>query len=372
MPIDQYNEIRKKAIIDNMNNIGSPENVDLTEQRHAAYNAQQMGSAIGDIATAAVPTLMGIFGSGNDVERGNRINQANSYLQKRAIQDTPNKNSITQISNEYGSPELIDIKNSIGEEPYIKEKLSNSGLVKGVPHKMFNKITGERAIISVGSDNIARKIGEKDPIDMNGWMQDLGVGNATGTDVFGTKTQKQFEKGKVEDTKVVNSTQGLGSYMGGIPLEEAKSRMKEAGKGKEKVAESNAVIGELDASERKLRVTKDPMTFSIALGQALRSVEKRLSEDEQRRFMGNDYRSVFQNAENYIQGKMGEIPPNIRSGVIEAIKYLKEKEQGKAKANQKSYSDKAGLNKKGQETIQRTIGQGDSPKESTDWKSKYK
>lgn len=341
------------------------------ESRRALQDKQDMNRTLSNLIVAAGPSLLG-FGRGTAAEQSSRFDQSNKYLQNIGTLEADKLKKLKEIKNESGQPEFIAESNAIGMEPYHVPKagLSASALVKGVPHKLFNPLTGERAIVSVGADNLARKIGTTDTMDISNWIQDLGVGTATSTDVFGTKTQDQYEKGAVNLKKNVKSTQGLGSYMGGIPLEEAKSRLKESGKGKEKVAESLATVGELEASERALRSTNDPITFSIAVGQALRSVEKRLSEDEQKRFMGNDYRSVFQNAENYIQGKMGTIPPNIRSGVIEAIKYLKQKEQGKIKSNQKSYSSTEGLNKKGIETVKRTSGQNpDQKPESNDWKN---
>lgn len=370
-----YDEIKRKLAIGGV----SPES-DILDSDIRKRKQENLDQAIvyGDIANAAVPSLMNIFTGGSYAEQAGRSAGANKYLQNRALQDQVSKKDLVSISNEEGSPEYVAAKNAIGMEPYYQTKTSSkdssASLMKGMPVRMFNPETGARAIIAIGPDNVARRVGSPEPMDTSGWIQDLGVGTATGTDVFGTKTQDQYEKGGTGlPRKNVKTTQGLGSYMGGIPQKEAESRLKGSAKGKEKVAESLSIIGELDASEKALRSTNDPMTFSIALGQALRSVEKRLSEDEQRRFMGDDYRSVFQNAGNYIQGKMGIIPPNIRSGVTEAIKYLKSKEQGKVSANQKSYSDLAGLNKKGSETIKRTSGQGNNIDESKgDWRSNLK
>lgn len=344
------------------------------EIRRAMQDKADTNRALANLAVSAGSALTGFMG-GTAAEQSSRFDQSNKYLQNIGTLEADKLKKLKEIKNENGQAEFIAESNAIGMEPYHVPKagLSASALVKGVPHKLFNPLTGERAIVSVGADNLARKIGTTEPMDISNWIQDLGVGTATSTDVFGTKTQDQYEKGAVNLKKNVKSTQGLGSYMGGIPQKEAESRLKEAGKGKEKVAESLAVVGELEAAEKALRNTNDPMTFSIAVGQALRSVEKRLSEDEQRRFMGNDYRSVFQNAENYLQGKMGTIPPNIREGVLEAIKYLKSKEQGKVKSNQKSYSSIEGLNKKGVDTVKRTSGQNpNQPVESNDWRSNLK
>jgi hypothetical protein len=204
---DRLDEIKKRLMIEQqspasvdynqaVDDLGNPiaksvqPAIDPTEHRQGRYEAQNMGAMVGDIATAAVPSLLGMFQHGlTDPQRSAMMNQGNKYLQNRSIAETPTKSNMATISNEIGSPELVDIRNAIGEEPYVKElKGTSSGLVKGVPHKMFNSLTGERAIISVGSDNVARRIGEKDPVDMKGWVQDLGVGTATGTDVFGTKT----------------------------------------------------------------------------------------------------------------------------------------------------------------------------------------
>ena len=394
---DRYDELRKRLLVSQdqpqidynqaVDDSGIPidrvpaqvEPVATPESRRDLQAKADTNRALANAIVAAGSSLTGFMG-GTATEQSSRFNQSNKYLQNIASLEADKLKKLKEIKNEAGQPEFIAESNAIGMEPYhaplkpVAGSLISGMLMKGQPAKFINKETGDVISLAVGPDNVVRRLGHQEPFDLTDkWVPHEGYSTPSGVDVFGSKTTDIVAKAAPNIKRNAKSTQGLGSYMGGIPLEEAKSRLKEAAKGKEKVAESLAIIGELEASEKKLSKTNDAMTFSIGVGQALRTVEKRLSEDEQKRFMGDSYRSVFQNAENYLQGKMGIIPPNIREGVLEAIKYLKQKEQGKVKSNQKSYSSAEGLNKKGLETVKRTSGQDPKqPTESNDWRSNLK
>lgn len=388
---DRYDELRKRLLVSqDQPQVDGPivpnelENISAApivtpESRRALQDKADVNRGIANLIVAAGPSLLGFTG-GTAAEQSSRFDQSNKYLQNIGSLEAEKLKKLREIKNEAGTPEFIAESNAIGMEPYhIPKTTAKSAaagmLMKGQPAKFINKSTGDVISLAVGPDNVVRRLGHVEPFDLTDeWVPHEGFTTPSGTDVFGTKTTDLVAKAAPNIKKNAKSTQGLGSYMGGIPQEEAKSRLKESAKGKEKVAESLSIVGELEASEKKLRETNDPMTFSIGVGQALRTVEKRLSEDEQKRFMGNDYRSIFQNAENYMRGKMGQIPPNIREGVLEAIKYLKQKEQGKIKSNQSSYSSTEGLSKKGAATVKRTSGQNPDklPDQQADWRSNLK
>lgn len=393
---DRYDELKKRKLLEEampsqeepvdysegdtieQKLLNSPQEKQLTGSDERIYNTKELdrNKAYGDLAVAATPYLMSLFNSsGSAPEIANRYASANKYLQNRALADQVHKKELVSISNEEGSPEYVRAEDALGMEPYYQPKGSvASSLVKGVPHKMFNPITGERAIISVGNDNIARRIGSPDPMDISHWIQDLGVGSATGTDISGTKTQEQYEKGAPElPKKQIKSTTGLGAHMGVGTKIEAETRIKEAQKGMEKSAESEKNLANLDIAEQTVKRTKDPMVFAIVVGKALRTIEKRLSDKEQDTFMGGKYKSFALQAREIGSGKFkGEIPESIRQNALNAIRLLKEQGGAELEATKKSYSEKAGLSKAGQKIIENVSGGPGEPKpvDNRDWKTK--
>jgi len=393
-----YKEMRKRLALKNsqvdynqaVDDMGNPIDraVDLpednsldSEKRLDKTRANEMNRMLSHLAVAAGPALSS-FSPGTSAEQASRYKDSSNYLKNIGDIEGAAAKSLQKISNEEGLPEFIRTENSVGMEPYYQDKSSSllktngteKAAMKGVPHKVINIKSGKRTFIAVSGDNVVREIGKTEPFDMTDWVADPGVGSTMGKDIYGTKSYTQYEKSNPNIKQGINSYTGIGEKFGHIPELEAQLRMKAAEKGRRVVSESKAVLADLDASEKVLKNTKDPMAFSIGLGQALRTVEKRLSDQEQERFMGNNYRGIFQNAENYIQGKAGIIPPNIRSGVMDALKYLKAKEQAKIDANKASYSDTEGLSEQGKRSIKRTSGQGSNPEknETEDWRKKLK
>lgn len=336
----------------------------------------QSAMYIGDLAASAGPGLLSLLGGGSPAVVSNLMDKGNKYAQNRGAQEEITKAN-TSVIDDNGEPLNVRTRDAMGKKPYYPSRsgsLSNLGsVVSGVPANMFNPKTGDRAKVQQYKDGTAFRYGTKIPItDIGDWQQDLGVANATGTDVYGTKTQDQYNKNQPSGMTRVKTTQGLGEYMGHIPQKEAESRLKDANKSKVKTAESIATLQELKAHRNTLATTNDSMTFSIAMGNILRTVEKRLSDEEQQRFLGNDYRGILGNASNYIQGKMGIIPQSLRNGVVEAADYIEAREKGRLKANSSSYTTKQGLNQKGRDTVDRTSGQDTESTKKVDWKNKLK
>lgn len=327
--------------------------------------------------TGAAPTLMGFLFGGSPLAQERSILEGQKYYDE----STPKKTVLTRGPN--GQPIYTDIRESIGKEAFQKPINSNQqqrllqsrrmadldkindpnakpeekfymvrDTLNGPVNAMNNESLSGKKLIDIGQDTTLRLPTAGGGVNFEAYNK-----------VLGTK-------------KNIASAAGAGEIMGtsGHPLlkKEAESLISSAQKGRGVVSAQEKELAGLEQDRQTLSSTQDPMVFATKVGQALRSVEKRLSEEEQKRFMGDDYKGLLLRGEEHLKSKYGgTIPDTVRANIINLIDAAHKRISGEKRATEKAYGPGSGLSTTGQKAVNRVLGK-EGPIEVEGWKNNFR
>lgn len=341
---------------------------------------------LADLVSSLAPSVIAMARGASPIALQPFLSSGNKYAQTRAASDIPTKANTTTIENAEGMPESIMAKDMEGTKPYYQPRLAKgissagvdkSGNVQGnlklydpelKEHRTFTQLRNGKLLYPGTTEEVS-------PDKARKMLADLGVGTTQGTDYTGSKSQSQYDKNAPKGTlNTIKGYSSLGGIMGGLSKEEAQSRVKDAAKAKKEGAVHQATVDEVTSMSKETKTTKDPMVFSAITGKALRKMlENKLSDDEQRLALGNNYKTQVELIKNWASGKIrGEIPDSLRNNVVNLLDYIGKREKSLKESKIKSYTDKAGLSLKGKKIIESTSGSTEAPTDKNAWKKNWK
>lgn len=320
---------------------------------------------IGRMVAGATPTLFGMLFGPQQAERGIAATQKFNAAGKAS--------KLVPIVGTDGAPIYETPDAAIGEKVYQKPTKANATAAgsyqagqgynpktKQYAQLNFNTRTGEYtqsdgSPVSDSKDWIFKPAGEKSYM----------VENAAGGKDW--LTLNKYDNGGV---KSKFHSAGAGEIMtpkGKPPMlkKEAEMQLTTTAEGKKATAKYEIESAGILSDKDTISTTKDPMVFATTTGRALRSVEKRLSEPEQKRFMGDDYKGFMLRGSEYLRSKYGgQIPETVRQNVVNLLNAANEKVQGEKNATLQYYGAGEGLSEQGKAAVNRILGKGIQPTQS--------
>lgn len=289
--------------------------------------------------------------------------------QVQAIKETQNAfkatapDKVVNVVGEGGLPEIVDVRDSIGREPYQKTSTkSGANPQTGVG---FNKKTGEYQQLIFDPSSSSFTYSDRTPVENSrDWIfKPVKESTYSVEDIGGGKTIKSVNQytGKA-DTR--SYTPGIGQYLGEegkpIPKEEAKGYYKGIEKTKEKTAPIEMELNQLSRIKTTLG---NPNASKQEVANAIETLkrtagEKRLSDIESVRAEGDKYATLANYLDDIytrrVQGKeradkiagfsaltdnmINEKKSNINS--YRNIYTPKTRSKGKAEVESRSFSEK--------------------------------
>lgn len=228
--------------------------------------------------------------------------------------------------------------------------------------QVFNKKAGTSQILTVLKDG---SIGYKLPdgsfvdIDPREIEKDYGVGMAKSKNPKGESTTTQFRKNKPSEKTILGQDKGLATHMGVDTEAEARARIEQAEKAKTEASKIESDIASLRQSYGLVLTTNNPNTFATeGFGIIKRAInDGKMSDKDLQNAMGSDYRSYFDEAGNFLEGKIkGGIPPRLRKNFAQLIKDLVRKNEKIKDITMTKGKRPEGLSKSGRETLGGIVG----------------
>lgn len=315
---------------------------------------------IGRMVAGATPTLFGMLFGPQQAERG--------IAQTQKFGAAGKASKLVPIVGPDGAPIYETPDAAIGEKvyqkPMAKASISATGSfqagqgynpkTKQYAQLNFNTRTGEYSFsdgskVEDARDWIFKPTGEKSYM----------VENAAGGKDW--LTLNKYDTGGV---KSKYHSAGAGEIMipkGKPPMlkKEAEMQLTTTAEGKKAIAKYEIESAGILTDKDIIATTKDPMVFATTTGRALRTVEKRLNEPEQKRFMGDDYKGFMLRGEEYLRSKYGgQIPETVRQNVINLLNAANEKVQREKNSTLKYYGAGEGLSEQGKAAVNRLLGKG--------------
>lgn len=297
------------------------------------------------------------WGATPDIANKNDANTAN-YL--KSTEPAPVKE--LKAIDVGGKPYLVNPEAAQYHEAYVKPSASANGSFASKLLKNIDPKSPDFGKVTMGfQKGLGFVDGDSNPIPSS-YVEWKGEKTATHGTASGGKVTYGMDP---YSNKVVAkiTTKGLGDVMGedGQPLlkEEGQARIKSAAKGKDLVAKNDVEISSINNAISQIGNTKDPMVFSLVTGNIMRNSlgEKRLSDEEGRKFMGDDYKGFYEKGKEYLISKYGgEIPNSVRANVMAMARYALDKETVNKKANSSTYAGTKGLGPKGKSAVENTSG----------------
>lgn len=329
---DRYDELRKRLMAQDSStttpdtmgeqDIGSPDNVQPTqpaqdEQQIPPKDVQAGLGYIPDLAAAVGPGLLATLGGASPRVASSLFDQGNKYAQGRGAQEEVTKNKLTTAIGKDGKPVYVNTRDAVGLQQYIKPNrmLDTSQNVQSTA-TYSNKQTGELANFYIARNGLIYRVGENEtngkPISPDFLAQNYvpfkGYASAETVDPYGTKVVTQTQRSLPSQVDVIAKTPGYGAMVG-VPTEGIKETEKS-------LDEHNKRIGDLELKRNDLKSSLSifnnpsatPTELTAARESLIRSItpEPRLTDEDVKRAMGNDFRSVFSQVRNMLSNKTFE------------------------------------------------------------------
>lgn len=345
-----------------------PDTQELTKRQKMTQQ-----NTMADIATGAAPALIGLL-SGNYNRTAMGFNQSNKYVSDLAAKDILKSKDLVKV-DVGGKPILTPASEAADMQAYVAPVKGGSGK-SYTAQTIKNKDTGEVTTALWDGSNYAQKdpiTGSLSTLDPQKWTKFISDKYSPANTMEGGKDVWGIDPVTGKVRKVI-STPGRGSVMGGATKEEYDIITKGAGKGRDIIAKTDQDLAATREARDTIGSTQDPMTFSTTIGNLLRTAvgEKRLSDIEGAKYMGDDYKGFMLKGEEYLRSKYGgQIPETVRSNAINLADYVQRKMESQKAATVKSYSGAPSLSTKGKETVKKLLGTEGQIAPASNWKGKY-
>jgi len=329
--------------------------------------ADQDKASFARAITGATPALMGLLMGASPAMAESQIKEGQAYYSS----GTTKKTVLTMGPD--GKPVYTDVRDSIGKQAYTKPSTAGQQqrLLQSRRMVDLDKINDPNAKpeekYKMVRDTLDGPVDAMSGESLKGRrMIEAGTDQILRLPTPGGGVNYESYNKILDKKKPVAGALGPGEVMGpsGKPLlkQEAESVIRTAEKGKELGAALEKEGSAISADRRTVETTTDPTVFATTIGKALRTVESRLDEREQKRFMGDDYKGFMLRGEEYLKSKYGgQIPETVRRNFLNLLDAAKERVEFEKTANLKSYGTVEGLSKRGQEAVNRVLGKSNEP-----------
>lgn len=331
-------------------------------------------NASGDLLVGASHALLGLL-SGNHNRAAMEYGKADTYLEGQRKQDLQNMSKLTKTSGPNGEPILTPTVEAADMQAYVEPK--KGGSEKGyAPQKIISKKSHDVQSASWNGKQFVQYDNDgnvKKTFDTDEWVGYITPKTASANTMQGGKQVFEIDPytGKVNN-KI--NVAGRGDMMGGVTKEEYDITTKGAAKGRDILAKTDQDIASTTQAKRTLKTTDDPATFATTMGSLLRTAvgEKRLSDVEGARYMGDDYKGFMLRGEEYLRSKYGgQIPPTVRQNAVNLVDYVNGKLAMQRDATAKSYGGAPSLSPKGKATVKKILGTEQDTSQPKDWRGQY-
>ncbi len=371
-PIDIEGEIPANKVepksSPNLNNVKKYEEEQTPRQKRSIANAT------GDLMVGASHALIGLL-SGNANRAAMEYGKGNEYMAGQRKQDLADRAKLVKTAGPNGEPILTPTIEAADMQAYVEPK--KGGSEKGyAPQKIKSKKTGEVQSASWNGKQFVQYDNNgniKKTFDTDEWVGYIPDKMQSANTMQGGKDLYKVDPYTQKVTKILG-VGGRGDTMGGVTKEEFDLTTKGAAKGRDIIAKTEQDIASTSEARKTLQTTNDPMTFSTTMGSLLRTAvgEKRLSDVEGARYMGDDYKGFMLRGEEYLRSKYsGQIPPTVRQNAINLVDYVNSKLKGQREATAKSYGGAPSLNEQGKKTVKKILGTEEDKTKPVDWRGKY-
>jgi hypothetical protein len=321
---------------------------------------------IGRMVAGATPTLFGMLFGPQQAERG--------IAQTQKFNAAGKTSKLVPIVGPDGAPIYETPDAAIGEKVYQKPtaKANTTSAGSYQAGQGYNPKTKQYAQLNFNTRTGEYQHSDGTPVEnAKDWIfKPAGEKSYMVENAAGGKDWLTLNKYDTGGVKSKFHSAGAGEIMtpkGKPPMlkKEAEMQLTTTAEGKKATAKYEIESAGILSDKDTISTTKDPMVFATTTGRALRSVEKRLSEPEQKRFMGDDYKGFMLRGSEYLRSKYGgQIPETVRQNVVNLLNAANEKVQGEKSATLQYYGAGEGLSEQGKAAVNRILGKGIQPSQS--------